>query len=273
MKQRRSEELPQGDSKKKKSKLGTFFNILVPVICIGVFGYAAYNFWHIQDSYNVAVKEYKQLEQFVQVRDLTEGAGSESGFPDVEIDFDSLHDINPDVVGWILIPALDLSYPVMQGTDNDYYLHHTLEGTENASGSIFLDSESRPDLEDRNTFCYGHNMRNLSMFGSLKRFRQEEGLCDSDPYFYLFTPGNGYKYHIFAYYVTKVGSQTYFNMYTDEQYDEYIEYVDSVSEYENGRLVDLSDRERLVTLSTCSGSHSTNRMIVQGVLCSRYTIE
>ena len=55
------------------------------------------------------------------------------------IDFESLDAVNSDIIGWIRIGALDISYPVAQSEDNDYYLHRTFEKKDNFAGCIFVD--------------------------------------------------------------------------------------------------------------------------------------
>ena len=57
--------------------------------------------------------------------------------PPLAVDFESLKAINPDVKGWLYIEALDISYPVVQGPDNDAYLHTTYEGTRQLCGVPF----------------------------------------------------------------------------------------------------------------------------------------
>ena len=108
-------------------------------------------------------------------------------YPGLEISHDELKEINPDYLGIITIPALDLVYPMVQGEDNDHYLHVTFEGSKISSGCIFVDCRHRADFTDYNTLIYGHNMRNMTMFGSLKRFIQNTELCDTDPYIYIYT--------------------------------------------------------------------------------------
>lgn len=89
----------------------------------------------------------------------------DGGEPDAEpdgylkIDFEGLQAVNPDVIAWIDIPGLSISYPVVQGTDNAYYLHHLFTGEYNSSGSIFADWHNQPDFADPNTIVYGHNMK------------------------------------------------------------------------------------------------------------------
>ena len=103
-----------------------------------------------------------------------------SAFTFLQVDFESLQSINPEVIAWIQIPALDISYPVAKGTDNAYYLHHMINGETNKSGSIFMDYHNQEDFTDRNTIIYGHNMRDGSMFGTLEKY-QDPGVYDVYP--------------------------------------------------------------------------------------------
>ena len=106
----------------------------------------------------------------------------------LQIDFAGLQAVNPDVIAWIDIPGLSVSYPVVQGEDNSYYLHHLFTGEYNSSGSIFADCHNQPDFTDQNTIIYGHNMKNGSMFGTLSHY-QDQVLWEENPYFYLYVPG------------------------------------------------------------------------------------
>lgn len=258
-------------NQKNNKKKTNIFDIIIPIVLLAVFLYSGYQLYSMMRTYQVAVNEYEDLaEQFIVEEPLAQAEAEVveeyHDIPNLHIDFDGLRAINEDLVGWLYVPVLDISYPVLQGADNDYYLHYTYEGTPNNSGSIFLDSQSLASMEDRNTFIYGHNMKNGSMFGSMKKFRSDETLCASNPYVYYYTPERSYKYQIFAYYVTKVGSATYYNFYTDKQYDDYMKMVAQQNEYAEGGKVDLSEREPIITLSTCSGAHTNRRMVTHAVL-------
>ena len=89
------------------------------------------------------------------------------------MDLSPLQEVNADVVGWIEIPGV-LSYPLLQGGDNAYYLTHAWNGEENAAGAVFLDCRADACLGDFNTLIYGHRMRNGTMFGSLKHYKDAE---------------------------------------------------------------------------------------------------
>lgn len=263
--------------KKKNSKLLKVLDILIPVVCIGIFVYAAVSLFFIYKSYGEARQIYDGLALYIsdEDEDTAEEAANmeEAGFPYINVDFDSLSQINQDFLGWIYFPLLDISYPVVYGDEDFTYLHIAMDGTPSNSGCIFIDCGSNPDIKDMTTIFYGHNMRNGSMFGSLKRVRQEEGLIEEDPYFYYYTPTTAYKCHIFAYYLDKDGGRTYQAPENNLGYDEYMDYVLSMNEYEKGpETVDLAHRPQLMTLSTCSGRNSGKRTVLQAVIEDRYTI-
>lgn len=89
----------------------------------------------------------------------------------MDIDLEALRSVNEDVVGWIEIPGTELSSPLMQGTDNQYYLSHNWKGEKSGGGSVFLESVNSQDLTDFHTIAYAHRMRNDTMFGTLKYYK------------------------------------------------------------------------------------------------------
>ncbi len=103
------------------------------------------------------------------------------------IDFEALTVENPDTIGWIRIPDTNVDYPIVQGTDNDFYLDHDFYGKESAAGSIYLDFESEADLQGRNQILYGHNMKNGSMFKDINRYKDPEYFKEHQ-YFSIYTP-------------------------------------------------------------------------------------
>ena len=38
----------------------------------------------------------------------------------------SIYMINPETVGWVTVPNTNIDYPVVQSTDNQYYLSHNI---------------------------------------------------------------------------------------------------------------------------------------------------
>ena len=252
---------------KKKKKSDVLLTIAL-IVAIAVFCYAAFNLYHIYTEYKKGTDEYNQIEEMaVTERDADSGevAGPNAQLkPPIEVDFDKLKSVNEDVVGWIYVDALpDISYPIVKGKDNQTYLHQTYEKNYNFAGTIFVDYENSGDFSDCNTLVYGHNMKNGSMFGHLKKFREDDRLYKQDKYFWILTPERNYRYEIISAYTTGVNSDTY-TLFKGpgEEFEKYLETIKGYSEIQTDDT-DLTIKDRIVTLSTCTGNEST-RFVVQG---------
>ncbi len=107
----------------------------------------------------------------------------------ITADFNVLHNINKDIIAYIEIPDSDIAYPILQsGPDkaDDYYLKHNLDGSEGYPSCIYIQKANSNTLDDKFTVVYGHNMKNGTMFGSLKNFKNEDFRL-SHPYFFVYT--------------------------------------------------------------------------------------
>lgn len=181
----------------------------------------------------------------------------------LSIKWPQLLEKNSDVVGWILLPAVDLSYPVMQGEDNEKYLHRAISGEYLYAGSIFLDSKCSRSFRAYNTILYGHNMRDGSMFAKLKDYRDPE-IYASCPYFWIFTPEKDLLYRICSVHPEGVGGSSFIIRFGSvTELEEWRYKVKGMSEIETGWEPDPEDR--IVTLSTCTQDRGT-RYTVQGIL-------
>ena len=131
------------------------------------------------------------------------------------------------------------------------------------NGTLFMDP--RTDLVQRSTniIIYGHNMKNGSMFGHLKKFTEDEKLYNNDRYFWILTPDKNYRYEIISAYTTGVNSDTY-TLFKGpgEEFEEYLKKIKSYSDIKT-EDTELTIKDKIVTLSTCTGNEST-RFVVQG---------
>ena len=259
--------------KKKKKTAGDVVLTLVLLLAVGVFCYAAFNLYHIYTEYKKGSDEYNQIAQMaVTERDPDEDPidmetddekKSDLKAP-MKIDFDTLRSVNTDVIGWIYVEALDnVSYPVVKGKDNSTYLHMTYEKNYNFAGTIFIDYENSGDFYDCNTLVYGHNMKNGSMFGQLKKFSKDPETYKKSKYFWIFTPEKDYRYEIISAYVTAVNSDTY-TLFKGpgKEFQDYLDKMPTLSEIQTTPGT-LTIQDKIVTLSTCTGNEST-RYVVQG---------
>lgn len=232
------------------------------------------NVFRLSREYQKGINEYQQLESYASVKEeapvqeeSTEAEETEekSLIPvSVDIQYDELKKINEDFAGWLYYEPLDISYPIVRGNDNDYYTHYTFEGEKNSSGAIFMDFLNKTDYSDYNTIVYGHNMRNGTMFGSLKKMLNDFSIQEENPNFYVFTEDKAYMYEIFAVYLTQADSRTYDLIRNEEEQQGFLDYVDEAATWRSDKVVSASDK--VMTLSTCHGLHSNNRTIILGVL-------
>ena len=180
------------------------------------------------------------------------------------MDFSALREVNSDVLGWILIPGTAVSYPVVQGTDNDYYLNHTWKKWTSVVGSIFLECHNSRDLSDFNTIIYGHRMNNGSMFASLKNYKKQSWWSDH-PCVYITDDSGSHKYEIFAAYEVSTEGETYrLGFGSDREKQAFIDYCLAQSVIDTGGVPRTYDR--ILTLSTCTGQGHATRWVVQAVL-------
>lgn len=115
------------------------------------------------------------------------------------VDFTELKSINSDVIGWIFFENGDISYPILQGQTNDEYIDTSYDGKSSRAGAIYIESENKPDFSDLHTLIYGQDMRNDSMFGSLRNYSEEEDYIDDHDFFQIITPTVSYRYEIVSY--------------------------------------------------------------------------
>lgn len=183
--------------------------------------------------------------------------------------FENLLKINPQVCGWIAVPGTGLSFPLLQGDDNEFYLHHDIYGQNNRHGAIFVDHKADLYGGEANMIIYGHHMRDGSMFGSLKEY-EDRSYWEEHPSFFLFLPEEEREYEIIAVLKNDIYSREkepfqyydYEHIPDREMFDEYCQGIKSHSLYDTGLTARYGDE--LVTLCTCSYSGKDQRLLVVG---------
>ncbi|MCR5369618.1 MAG: class B sortase [Clostridium sp.] len=255
-----------------KGKAGKVIFYLIPVVLVVIIIVSGTMFLKDYMEYKKAGDEYASLEALMEETESASGTGESPGdaygYVPLHVNFEELSAVNEDFIGVIDIPALGIRYPMVASKDNEDYLHVTFEKQKNFAGCIFQDCHASKDFSDWNTFIFGHNMKNGSMFGHLKDFLKDETLCDSYPYIWIYTPSKNFKYRIFSYYTANYTSDSYDDFFGSEGYDNYIEKVRSRSRYAPKDLseVDFGMRPQLIALSTCSGTQHVERFLVHGAL-------
>ncbi|MCR5144946.1 MAG: class B sortase [Lachnospiraceae bacterium] len=246
---------------KKISRLMFLLGIVVIAVGVIMLVMNQLNYKKSNDLYDKTKEEYTEVNE-----------NSGEWYEQIQVDFDALQKINGEIVGWIHFEKEDIDYPILRANDNDKYLRTTYDGTDATAGSIFMDYNNESDMTDSHILIYGHNMRNLSMFGNLKKYRTEENYFDEHKYFQIITPEGAKRYEVISY---KEVSETD-NMYTiyrtsDEKYMTYLN--DTIL---SGSLVDNKEvnveelqNPQVVSLSTCTASDD-KRFVVSGVLVDEH---
>ena len=256
-----------GRKYEKKTK-GQMISNIILVIAIGVFLFSGYKLYEIFSEYNKGTTEYDNIQELVIQKKPIQDSEEETGEVAFTVDFEKLKEINSEVVAWIRFEEpSQISYPVVKGPDNSKYLKTTFEGNTNAAGTLFVDVDNSGDFTDRNTFIYGHNMKNGSMFGQLRKYKNKD-FGKEHPYFYIYTPdGKETTYQVFAVSVVKDTSESYRKWYnTDEEFLDYIKYIRSISGYKTD--VEVGVDSKIVSLSTCTNVSDDERLLVHGVKVS-----
>lgn len=182
-----------------------------------------------------------------------------------DMDMSALRAVNDDVIAWIVIPGTIVSYPVVQGSDNQYYLNHTWKDVPRLVGAIFMDYCCSADFSDFNTIVYGHRMSNNSMFHTLLSYNRES-FWRVHPVVYIAGDGVCRRYRIFSAYEASVTGATYtLGFQGDEDRQEFLDYCLTQSAINTG-IVPTADGQ-ILTLSTCTNTSSTDkRWVVHAVL-------
>lgn len=256
-KKRPEEEKP--DRRKKKKKRGIVSTIIL-IAAIIVFCFSGYQLFQIFYGYHKGDQEYDNLKEI--------GISADAGMGEEDtrytVDFEELWKVNEDIIAWIRFdePSI-ISYPVVQGKDNQEYLDKTISGYPNTYGAIFLNVSNNKDMTDKNSIIYGHRMNSKSMFGKMEEYQEEE-FYKSYPYFYIYTPdGKELKYQIFAVGEVNDTSDAYQTAFeNDEAFQSFLTFSKEHSFYDTG--VEVPSGAKVVTLSTCTKANNEERLIVQG---------
>jgi len=257
--------------RRKQNKDIDWVSTIILVVAMSVFLFATYKLATIFFEYQKGTSEYESLESIVisqEVPSITEK--EEVVF---KVDFDKLKEINPDVLGWIRFENPEkISYPVVAGIDNSKYLTTTFEGKYNSAGTLFVDMDNNGDFKDLNTFIYGHNMKNGSMFSQLRKYKDKDFGIEN-PYFSIYTPdGKELQYQIFATCIVKDTSYSYTKEFNSERaFADYLEYVRSIALYQTD--VTLNEKDTIVSLSTCTNVRDDERLLIHAVKIGEKLVE
>ena len=173
-----------------------------------------------------------------------------------DISISKLKGMNMDTKMWITVDYTNINYPVLQTSNNDYYLNHSFDQSYSLNGWIFMDYRNTM-LEDKNTIFYGHNLLNKTSFGSLVNLFSSHY---SNIPIQIITENGIYTYQVFSGYL--IDDEVYYlqnNFYSNQDYSSFLEVISKRNVLPVDSSVSTSDK--IITLSTCTDDNKGRRVI------------
>lgn len=270
----------------KKNKYSVFRLILLAVLLAGVAELAYNGYLSYKNKKNT-----EKLAETVALQEETESAAAVSEEPaeqailegetekeeteseeDIFLEnmlpqYRELYQTNSDLVGWITVEDTEINYPLVRSEDNEYYLSHVFYGEESKYGCLYVKNFVDINEPGSNFVVYGHNMRDGSMFGGLKKFADRE-YYKEHPIIKLDTLFESREYEILAAFYSKVYAEDYegikyyefYDAASEEEFDAFINSFAKLRQYDTGVSAKYGDQ--LITLSTCSSHTEDGRFVV-----------
>lgn len=177
---------------------------------------------------------------------------------------------NADIIGWLEIENTNINYPVLQGTDNSYYMTHNYKKENSKNGAIFLDANYNWNIPSNNLLIYGHNLGNGMMFQELLKY-EKESFYQEHPIIRFTTTEEDAQYEIISVFKSRVYHKSEKNVFryyfflnneSEEEYNQFVKNAKNVSLYSIDATASYGDQ--LITLSTCSYYVEDGRFAVVG---------
>ncbi|MGH4049854.1 MAG: class B sortase [Clostridium sp.] len=236
------------------NKLISIILILVVIVCSLKLFYK--DFSHYKDRKNYS--EFKEIKQAATVTPPKKTDKMEDSKEN------KLKAINSDYKLWINIPNTDIDYPVVQGKDNDFYLHKNFNKQKSESGTIFIDYRNDMNLDtEKNIVFYGHHMKDGTMFNQINKYKNVENIKSG--IIKIVKDDKEYMYEIFSVFVLDEKKDNLKIKFTStKDYANYIQFLKEKSIYK--KVIEGNDYNNIITLYTCSYEFTNAKTIVCAVL-------
>ncbi len=266
----------KGTKEKKKAGVRDWIYRIIILILIVVICISGYKIISIQMEYHKGTKAYDDLADIAVSARAGSTSDSDQEPERLEIDWDKLIEQKGtretiNYWGWIRLRNTVINYPMIQGEDNERYLKHLLTGEYSSKGSIFIDSRNAEPFKDFNTFVYGHNMNDDSMFNCLLDYINDDNFYDKHKIIQIYTMEQDYDLYIFGAAKVSAYDELVYNIELNsgspEAKAEYINWIvnnNQIRGYDDS--VEVGAEDLIVSLSTCTNENIDDRVVVWGKL-------
>ena len=224
--------------------------ILVFFIGLFIISMAGIMKWFIDHNHYLQVEQ--EISEYIVVNETEEE-------PVINVNFKAIKKINTETVAYIYVKGTNISYPVVQASDNKYYLNHSINYQKNNAGWIFMDYHNKLDGTDRNIILYGHNRVDGIMFGTLKNTLKSDWYVNEENLVLQFiTEDEVYRYQVFSVYKIKA-EDYYIQTEFDNNFKEFVDTLKKRSVHDFN--VEIKEDDSIITLSTCVGFSDTRLVL------------
>ena len=276
-------EYQENKRKKKKIRFKKWVIVVFMLFFLAILSFSGYKMYEWYKD-NQEVKNIKdKVVDDTNVKEKEDNENTENINPPVneaddywdyikmsllEVDFNELLAKNSDTVGWIQVKGTNINYPIVQTTNNDYYLTHAFDKTTNDAGWVFMDYRNDAVNFNQNTIIYAHSRYNGTMFGSLKNILNSSWYTNKENHIIrLSTPSENTMWQVFSVYT--IPKESYYittSFSTDESYSEFLNTIKGRSEVDFSGTVNTGDK--VLTLSTCKDNFG-NRVVMHAKLIKK----
>lgn len=201
--------------------------------------YSGFSIYKVINQYQVSADNYQEIEKIFH-----EKAEAKSGFQ-------TLLEMNSDFVGWLDIENTRVSYPVVHGEDNDFYLTHNFDRVEDKVGAIFMDYRNEINSFAKNLIIYGHNMKDGSMFGTLKEYLDPTYFKEQNMITFEISDRT-YIWEVFSVYESSDLDWMVTSFGIEDDYQHFLDEIVDRSVINSEMMV--SQEDHILTLATCTSS-------------------
>lgn len=257
--------------REKRRKRMLLLCSLTAAACLGYVGVYYYYDYRTENAYEelIELKERPVVQDSLQIEESSVGytPETEKEVPEVLDEYKNLLNVNKKLIGWIKIADTYIDYPVMQTTDNEYYLDHNINQEYDKNGSIFMDKDCDVLKPSTNFILYGHHMKSGKMFGNLDLY-SEESYYEEHPYIEFDTIYEKSTYQVMYVFRSRVYSEEeivfkyyqFIDANSQQEFDSYMQEMAAMSYYNTGVSAEFGDQ--LLTLSTCDYQEKDGRFVV-----------
>ncbi len=270
--------------RKAKSRIKLGLSCILALICVVGIGVSAYKIIEWKIDSERTKNQTNEIEKIAEVEekeddDKTEVVKQKKPDPKtgpywdyikmklIDVDFTELKKKNPETVSWISVSGSNINYPVVQSTNNDFYLNHTFDRSYNEAGWVFADFRNRVDGTDKNMIFYAHGRIDGTMFGTLRNVLTN-GWLSNQSNFTVRTSNEKENalWQVFSvYHIPTTSDYIQTSFLSDGEFQKFTKKLINRSAYNFHTNVEGTDH--ILTLSTCYSE--TERVVLHAKLIKR----